>query len=278
MSRVAFEKITHLNLAFINPDSLGNFRFPAELDTIISKAHDHNVKVLASLGGGNSPAYFKMLLDDVHRPALVNNIIAFTLQHQLDGIDVDLEGQAIDEHYETFVSELSRSLKKQDKLLTAALATVYGPTVSKKALDKFDFINIMSYDKTGPWNPNHPGQHSPLVMAETDLQYWTIEKGIRKKKLILGVPFYGYLFGKQAITALSYADITTRFPGAEKQDSTILADGSLVYYNGAETIRLKTKLAMEKAGGIMFWQILQDADGTMSLLNRIAETIKERKR
>jgi len=26
--------------------------------------------------------------------------------------------------------------------------------------EQYDFINIMSYDKTGPWDTTHPGQHS----------------------------------------------------------------------------------------------------------------------
>jgi GH18 family chitinase len=164
--------------------------------------------------------------------------------------------------------------------MTAALATTYGPTVTDRALGYLDFINIMSYDKTGPWTKGHPGQHAPYEMAVSDLAYWTSTRKINRKKIILGVPFYGYLFGKDAVSAMPFSEIVAKFPGSEQEDSLMLKDGGLLYYNGLPTTRQKTRLAMKKAGGIMFWQLLQDAEGTLSLLNAIDETngLSKRKR
>ena len=278
IDKIPFQKLTHLNLAFLNPDSSGNFFVPEALDMIIAKAHANRVKVLVSIGGGNSPAYYSKLLNDTYRDSLCMHILHVITEYQLDGVDIDLEGNAIDEHYTIFISNLHHLLKREKKLLTAAVATVYSSRLSNLALSMFDFINIMSYDKTGPWALNHPGQHAPLAMAEEDIRYWNITRGISKKKIILGVPFYGYQFGRDTVTALRYSEIVEKFPGAEEQDSASANDGAIIYYNGRETIRKKTNLALQKAGGIMIWQILQDAEGPNSLLNVIDEAIIQSKK
>ena len=56
---VPFNKLTHINLYFLNPDSSGNFTqdFSA-LVPFIKAAHDKNVKVLASIAGGGKHPYY----------------------------------------------------------------------------------------------------------------------------------------------------------------------------------------------------------------------------
>src|SRR5215218_1511318 len=63
LSNVPFDKVTHINLWFLNPDTLGNFTqdFSA-LAPFINTAHIKNVKVLASIGGGSSHPYYHALL------------------------------------------------------------------------------------------------------------------------------------------------------------------------------------------------------------------------
>jgi len=278
VDRIPFQKLTHLNLAFLNPDSSGNFFVPAALDLIVAKAHANHVKVFLSIGGGNAPFYYSTLLTNAHRDSLTTHILRVIMEHQLDGLDVDLEGNAIDENYTAFIGNLYHLLKREKKSLTAAVATVYSPKLTDKALSMLDFINIMSYDKTGPWTITQPGQHSPLSMAEEDIHFWNKTRGISKKKLIVGVPFYGYKFGKDSVTASRYADIIDKFPGSQEKDSVKANDGSVIYYNGRETIRKKTDLALQKAGGIMIWQILQDADGPNSLLTVIDDAIIQSKK
>jgi chitinase len=50
----------------------------------------------------------------------------------------------------------------------------------------------------------------------------------------------------------------------------------IMYYNNIPTIKKKTELAMEKAGGVMIWQLLGDAPGDNSLLNIIYEDIHKK--
>lgn len=127
------DKITHLNIAFINPDSTGNFKQDLAIDSLIEKAHRKNVKVLASIAGGGRHPYYSLLLSDNKRKFFINSLIGLVYKYNLDGIDVDLEGSDIDNNYENFVIELAASLKPLNKLVTAAIATAYKDQLSDKA-------------------------------------------------------------------------------------------------------------------------------------------------
>ncbi len=270
-------KITHLNIAFINPDSNGIFIQDLAIDTLIKKAHAKNVKVLASIAGGGSHPYYAVLLQSDKRKLFINNLVSVLRKYNFDGADVDLEGSEIDSNYEYFVTDLAAALKPQKKLLTAAIATAYKDQIPDKALKQFDFVNIMSYDRRGPWRPLEPGEHSPYSMAVEDLDYWYNVRSIPQEKLILGIPFYGYGFGPVDSPAISmdFKHIVSLYPGRELSDTLNLPGNIVMYYNNVATIKKKTKLAMQKAGGVMIWQLLGDTEGEQSLLSAIYATIHE---
>jgi GH18 family chitinase len=48
------------------------------------------------------------------------------------------------------------------------------------------------------------------------------------------------------------------------------------FYNGLPTMIKKTQLARKSFGGIMIWEITQDASGELSLLRAIDRTLKGR--
>jgi len=273
-SKISFSKITHLNIAFVNPDSSGKMVLPDGFDSLVKTAHIYKVKVLASIGGGSPNLHYGSLLDDNNRAALIQQIVQISVDHNLEGIDVDIENDFINENYEKLVTDLSNKLKPLGKLLTAALATWNAEKISDAALKKFDFINIMSYDQTGPWTPGKPGPHSTFPKAEEDLNYWRSTRKVSKNKINLGLPFYGYCFGTQYGESMSYSDIIHTFPGSENQDIVNPPTGGAIYYNGISTIKNKTALALKETGGVMIWQLLQDDPGDSSLLEVIQKKIK----
>lgn len=272
---VPYDKVTHINLWFLNPDSLGNFQQNfSGLKPFIEAAHAHDVKVLASIGGGSRQSYYASLLKDDKREKFIDNLLSVVLKSNLDGIDVDLEGSDIDEKYEDFVIDLARVLRQHDKLITAAIAVYYKDKLSDAALAQYDFVNIMSYDRTGPWNPEKPGPHSTFTHAVQDLEYFGSERAIPKEKMTLGVPFYGYGYGPALSSpsiSMNYRELVSTYPGSENVDEWLMPGDKILYYNGLHTIRQKTALAKEKASGIMIWQLLGDAPGQKSLLNAIHE-------
>ena len=272
-----YSRLTHLNIAFENPDVNGNLSFTAIDSFLVQQAHLHNVKVLISIGGGliseneiQRALYFDFIGKE-KRAFFVQKLTQYTVAHHFDGIDVDLEGPAINKDYGDFISSLSDALKANGKLLTAALSHGNGGSnVATVTLQLFDFINIMAYDATGPWNPKISGQHASYEFAVTCLDYW-LGRGVSKEKAILGVPFYGYGFGPSYNTdGYYYTDLIKKFPGAENLDQV----GDTIYYNGIPTIKAKTRLGMNKGGGVMIWQLAHDANGSKSLLVAIDEVIK----
>jgi chitinase len=274
LSDSTLNQLTHLNIAFVNPDSLGNLFLPSGIDSLINQAKNANVKVLMSVGGGLFNPYLDSALNKQNRKSFIDKLLQLSADHHFDGIDADIENENLTNDYEAFIIDLSAGLKKQGKLLTAALATAASQLISNAALSKFDFINVMSYDQTGPWRPTEPGSHSTYEKAVSDLFYWNTTRHVPKKKINLGLPFYGYGFGTSYGESMSYGTIIASFPNAEKQDTIMPAGGGTIYYNGLTTIQNKTKLALKNAGGVMIWQILQDAAGTQSLLTNINAIIK----
>lgn len=279
LKTVPFDKLTHINLYFLNPDTLGNFtRDFSAIAPFIKEAHKRNVKVLFSIAGGGKHNYYHALLKDDKRKNFIDNLVLETLKYDLDGVDVDIEGSDIDENYEPFVVELARSLRLHNKMITAAIAVFYKDVLTDRALAQYDFVSVMSYDHTGPWAPQNPGPHSLYAHAVADLEYFRVERKIPKEKIVLGVGFYGYGFGPEltsAAVSMSFGEIVKEFPGAELIDQWYMPGGVIIYYNGIPTIKRKTKLAKKEASGIMIWQILGDAVGTKSLLNAISQEVNK---
>jgi chitinase len=274
---IQYSKLTHINIAFENPTSNGTLSFQSGNDAIIQTAHSNNVKVFVSLGGGSASEdanqrniYFN-LINSTNRTQFIQKILNYVNAHGFDGVDVDLEGPAINSDYAGFISALATALHTNNKQISAALSEGYGgANVPNSTFTSFDWINIMAYDGTGPWNPNEPGQHSSYTLATTALTYWKTTRGLPKVKAILGVPFYGYGFGAAyASNEYPYSQIVSSYPGAENLDQV----GNTIWYNGIPTIKQKTTLALQDGGGIMIWQLSSDAIGPKSLLSAINEVI-----
>jgi len=272
---IQYNKLTHINIAFENPDANGYLSFNSGSNAIINSAHAQNVKVFVSLGGGSISEggairdnYFN-LITPANRTAFIQKLYDYVVAHNFDGIDVDLEGPAINGDYGGFVIALANKLHANGKQISAALSEGYGgANVPTSTFAAYDWINIMAYDATGPWQPGNPGPHSPYSMAVNQFNYWT-GRGLPASKAIIGLPFYGYGFGASANQGISYANIIAQYPGAENQDQV----GNTIYYNGIPTIKAKTTFAIQNAGGVMIWELSQDAVGSKSLLTAVNEVI-----
>ena len=279
---IDYAKLTHINIAFENPtNDSGDLSFNRQDEKLIAKAQAAHVKVLVSIGGGSASGdktllkRYAALLSDVKRAGFVSGLVAYVASHHFDGLDVDIEGPAINADYGAFIEALAAALKPQGKLLTAALSQGYGGSkVPDTVFAHFDFVNIMAYDATGPWDPKSPGQHSSLEFARSNVEHW-LSRGLPKLKAVLGVPFYGYGFGEAFRKGdYSYSAIVAAHPGAENSDQI----GNTIWYNGLPTIRAKARYAVEQGlGGIMIWSLDYDVKGERSLLSAIHETLTSEK-
>ena len=271
---IEFDKLTHLCIAFANPDAQGNLSVGGQdIDPIVAQAHNSSVQVLISLAGGAlTPEWatnWAELTKPANRSPFIHKIMLYVEEHDLEGVDMDLEWSHVDENYSGFVLELRDSIDAYGKLMTAALpGTTRYSDITDEAMFSFDFINMMVYDLTGSWAPNNPGPHSPYSFALTSIAYWR-GQGMAAEDLTLGVPFYGYDFtNSNNIVSFTFGSMVAEDPAYAELDEV-----GLKFYNGRPTIQAKTELAMDQVSGIMIWELGQDAFNEFSLLKVIDETI-----
>lgn len=271
ITSIEFCKLTHLNIAFANPNKNGNLVFDGDIDAVTKyvRSVNSNIVISISLAGGvisaEQAANWSLLIDKPeNRPALIQNISKFVTDHNLDGVDVDLEWDAVTSGYSGFVVELRKELTDRKKLLTAALPNnTRFVNINSEALNAFDFINIMAYDSTGPWSPNKIEQHSSFEFAKEGVEFWK-KQNVPSEKLTLGVPFYGYNFTYPEVTSSTFGEIIQAGTQFADQDEI-----GKIYYNGRPTILKKVEYASQNTGGIMIWELAQDSFGEYSLLEVI---------
>ncbi len=271
---IDFDTLTHLCLAFANPTGNGSesdFEESArsQIGPLVEAAHAKGVKVLASIAGGSQKSGdlvgAQLTPDKVD--AYVASLVQLLTRYDLDGIDNDIEGDAVNQNYETFVIKLRAALPG-DTLLTAAVATKNGDPVSDAALAEYDFLNIMAYDHCS-WTDEACDQASIEGVRE-DLEYWTVTRGYPRRKAVLGVPFYGWCWGcSDKQSAITYGQVLSSYPQAKTED-WIVNGNVTISLNSAATIAKKAQLGHEY-GGLMIWELGQDASGDDSLMKVVAD-------
>ncbi len=277
--KIQYCKVTHLNIAFANPETDGTIVLPSNsgdlLKNVMNTARSQNsdIKIYISIAGGAlsdqvSNTWKNFLSSPQDRPILIEKIVSYVLENGFDGVDVDLEWNHVTAGYSDFVIELRDALKAESKGITAAYPseTRYS-LITQEALNALDFINLMVYDYTGPWNPS-PGQHSSYDHAKQGINFWKNTVGINPSKLTLGVPFYGYDFqNSTTVKAFTYGSMVDSDVSNSEKDNV-----GNKYYNGRPTIANKVKLASQNLSGIMIWELGQDSFSEYSLLETIHKT------
>lgn len=269
--KIDYCKLTHLNLAFANPGSNGKLIINDFSGVVVrARNENNNIKIYISIGGGyltdEQASIWSNSIDiKDNRPIIINEIVSFVVDNSLDGVDVDLEWQYVTSGYSNFVIELKSALSAKGKGMTAALpGTTKFDNITQEALQTFDFINIMAYDFTGPWNPTDSGQHSSYNNAVESINFWK-NTGVSQSKLTLGVPFYGYDFSNSSnVTSFTFGQMVSTNNSYSEIDNV-----GMKYYNGRPTIKSKVKLASEQVSGIMIWELGQDSFSDYSLLKTI---------
>jgi chitinase len=277
LDSIELNKLTYLNLAFASPDKDGYLVMDdnADVSVGVNKGHAANLKVFISLGGGGKPdtVFWKAALLPKHRSSFIKKIVKYVEDNNLDGVDVDIEGNLfpyIGFTYGPFVVELKQALHAKGKGMSCALGAVdLDKVVTQEALEAYDFINVMVYDKTGIWNPNVIGPHSPYSYAKDAIKYYTEDRKIPPAHITLGLPFYGFDFTPPA-RYINYSEIILTDQANAYRDSV-----GMRYYNGIPMISKKAVLARKSfLGGVMIWELSCDTYGDLSLLRALDQTLK----
>jgi len=277
IEKLQTDKLTHIMYAFLIPrddGSLVDLKNPQQLKELVKQAHEDGTKVFISLGGwsyeGNvlEPVFREIASSDEKRKFFINNICDLVKQYNLDGVELDWEhpNKSTAADYEKLVMELSNALVLQGIELTAALNGSWyddwgGEEISvitKNSLDRFSFINVMSYDM-------NDADHSPMWFFENSLSYW-LNRGVSPEKIVMGLPLYAK---PSWLQYRHLVDINPDYAYKDYAPTTPLDS----YYNGLNTLREKTIIALNRAGGVMLFDVNEDASedeySAVSMIDRL---------
>ncbi len=284
---IPFQYLTHINYAFAIPQKdakgeLAPIPNPSFLHAVVRNAHQQNVKVFISIGGwnigdggGNDTRFEVLAHSPTSRNTFTHSVMQVVRKFKLDGADIDWEYpdpiEPSASNYVALMKELRDSLHAAGKKLSAAVVSyhdLHGYGITKPIFKTADWLSIMAYDDD--YNTFHGKlvPHSPYWLAVRSFDYWIKDRGLPGEKAIMGVPFYGK--GKSG-KGYGYKQLLSMGANAysDVYDS--------IYYNGIRTMKAKTKLAMQRGGGIMIWELGLDTSGKYSLLKAINEVVNSNK-
>lgn len=255
------------------------------MDSVYKKGKVNGAKIFLSVSG-DAALFASMSTVAVRRNAVVKDILQKVRQYRLDGIDIDWEyprstdGSA--ENYRLFMKELSDSLHTGGKYYLSAAITpgIYAGSIRDGIKNEIfgyaDFLNVMMYDDFTTDPTRLYQQHSPFAIVPTSFNYW-ISRGVPSAKLVVGIPAYGRPSGMtQSGTTLAYKTILQQGGNPQSDSAMVTATGFplfKIYYNGQATVKKKAAYAKQLGGGIMFWEIGQDANNDFSLIKAACDTI-----
>ncbi|MBW3564790.1 MAG: hypothetical protein KY459_08695 [Acidobacteria bacterium] len=223
-------------------------------------------------GGFDDERVTRIISDPVLRARHIEDLVVLVVQNAYDGIDIDYERipASSRDDFSAFVTELARELHATGKLLsvtvhpkTSASQDWRGPggqdwPVIGAAADS---VKIMAYDYH--WSTSTAGALSPLSWVTDVARYAT--NSIPASKVVMGLPWYGYdwlgnrgtaVTWKQA-TALAKSNNVTPVRDADGE-LTFSYDGRTVFFQDAESYRLKINAILKVApgiGGITQWRL-----------------------
>lgn len=224
-ANVDFTAVSHVIHFSVVPNLNGSLNSSANSLTagnsfdVITRVHAVGRKVLFSVGGADSQTGFQGATSAANLSTFVTNLVNFMVARGYDGIDLDWEPlpSADFAQYTNLVNRLRTALNgfSPAKLLTAAVGAYppYGdsPTgqysMFASLQAKFDQINVMTYDLSGPYSGwvtwfnaplyngglRFPGT-SRLVPSTDEAVSNFIAGGVAPAKLGIGIAFYGYVW------------------------------------------------------------------------------------
>jgi chitinase len=318
---IAAQKLTRINYAFANIQNgriVNGFQNDDQnLAALVAlKKQNPSLTVLVSVGGWLwSGAFSDMALSQASRTVFIQSVVEFVGRNQLDGLDIDWEYPGLagstthfrpedKQNYTLLLKELRARFDELEKqvhrplyltIATGASPEFLAHTEMDKVQRYVDTVNLMAYDYYEPGSDATTGHHAPLftnpadpkkVSADASVHAYE-QAGVPAGKIVLGVPFYGHVWGevpavnhglfqpgKKAKNAwvqyggvdnllkngfVRYWDPVARVPylyNAEQQ--------TFVSYEDAESLVMKCRYVLDqKLAGVMFWDYESDPTGTL---------------
>jgi chitinase len=324
--QIDVNSLTRINYAFANiengrivtgfADDKQNFAF---LDSL--KQQNPSLTVLVSVGGWLwSTNFSDVSLTPQSRAIFIQSVMDFLKQYDLDGLDIDWEYPGMigsghpfrpedKQNFTSLIKELRARFndetgKTQKKLYLTIAAGASDDFLAHTEMAKvqryLDTVNLMAYDYYEPDSDAIAGHHAPLytnpadpkkVSADASVQAFE-KAGVPPNKILLGLPFYGHVWGQVANSNHGLYQPGKQIPNAYASYQAItgsmlnqgLSQGYDRYWDSAasvpylynpekqifvsyedpQSVVAKCNYVLSrKLGGVMFWDYESDPSGAL---------------
>jgi chitinase len=290
----------------------------ANFQTLVGlKQQNPSLQVLVSVGGWLWSGNFSdMALTKESRSRFIDSVVEFVDRYKLDGLDIDWEYPGMigagnrfrpedQRTYTLLLKELRARFNREQSRLgrTLLLSVAAGASTEFIAHTELgrvaryvDSVNLMAYDYYEPGSEKITGNHAPLYTDPADPKRVSSDRsveeferaGVPAAKLVLGVPFYGHVWGDVGPANHGLfqpgAPVPNAFANYGNIVSSMLNSGFTRYWDAAasvpylyseqkrqfvsyedtESLALKCAYVRRKGlAGVMFWDYTGDPTGAL---------------
>lgn len=171
----------------------------------IKWAHEQGYQVWPMISNESMIQTTSEIMNDYQlREKLINQIVNYIVEYNLDGINIDFENmyEADKKLFSRFLIELEPRLNEIGAVLSVDVTAPDGSDTWSMCYDRYtigkvaDYIIFMAYDQYGATAPKE-GTTAGCDWVEANISKFLGQEGVASEKLVLGVPFYTRLWKEQ---------------------------------------------------------------------------------
>lgn len=163
----------------------------------VNWAHENGYQVWPMFTNSNMSETSKMLSDYKSRENVINQIIKYIKQYNLDGINIDFEGmyETDKDNFSRLLIEIRPRLNEIGAVLSVDVTAPDGAPEWSLCYDRYtigkvaDYVMFMAYDQYGV-SATKAGTTAGHNWVEANVKKFLGQEEVKAEKIILGIPFY----------------------------------------------------------------------------------------
>lgn len=260
----------------------------------VNWAHGNGYQVWPMFTNSSMSETSKMLSDYKSRENVINQIIKYIKQYNLDGINIDFEGmyETDKDNFSRFLIEIRPRLNEIGAVLSVDVTAPDGAPEWSLCYDRYtigkvaDYVMFMAYDQYGV-SATKAGTTAGHNWVEANVKKFLGQEEVKAEKIILGIPFYTRVWkeinGNVISSVVNIGNVNNLIPSnATKTWDEDLQQYYVEYKKGGATYKIwvedeksiEAKLDLVSKynlGGAAYWEYDR---ATNSIWNLIESKIK----